>query len=139
MTYKGCTYETILELHTLIMANETLLQALEKDLQRKRMMRDVDVASTETRVNLQRNFIKELHRLEEDLVEKVDKIAYSLTDLEAQIFLRKFVIGKSVQEIMNELMISQSSYYRSWALINEKLKDNNDFKILTETLKNEDE
>lgn len=139
MTFKGCTYETILELHTLIMANETLLKALEKDLQRKRMMRDVDVASTETRVNLQRNFVKELHRLEEGLVDDVDKIAYSLSDLEAQIFLRKFVIGKSAQEIMSELMISQSSYYRSWALINEKLKDNDHFQELTEVLKNEDE
>ena len=53
MTYKGCTYETILELHTLIMANESLLEALEKDLQRKRMMRDVDVASTEQPVRIQ--------------------------------------------------------------------------------------
>jgi hypothetical protein len=42
------------------MTNETLLDALEKDLHRKRMMRDVGVASAETRVNLQKNFIKEL-------------------------------------------------------------------------------
>ena len=137
MTYKGCSYETILELHTLIMTNETLLCALEKDLQRKRMIRDVDLSNTETRVNLQRNFVKELKRLEEDLVEKVDKIAFSLTDLEAQIFLRNFVIGMSPQDIINELCISSSVYYRNLSLINEKIKDNEDFKNLTEALKKE--
>jgi DNA-directed RNA polymerase specialized sigma24 family protein len=137
MTYKGCEYETILELHTLIMANETLLGALEKELQRKRMIRDVDLASTETRTNLQRNFVKELKRLEEDLVDKIDKIAFSLSDLEAQIFLRNFVIGMSPNCIMKELSISSSSYYRNLSLINEKLKDNDDFKSLTEALKTE--
>lgn len=135
MTFKGSTYETMLELHTLIMASETLLGALEKDLQRKRMLRDVDLASAETRLNLQRNFLKELHRLEEDLVDKVDKIAFSLSDIEAQIFLRKFVIGKTPQDIMNELSISQPTYYRNVALMNEKLRNNKDFKELTETLK----
>lgn len=137
MTYKGCQYETILELHTLIMTNETLLCALEKDLQRKRMMRDIDVANTETRVNLQRNFIKELKRLEEDLVEKIDKIAYSLSDTEAQIFIMKFVIGKSPQDIMNDLIITQPTYYRNVAMINEKLKDSETFKQVLETLKKE--
>jgi DNA-directed RNA polymerase specialized sigma subunit len=137
MTYKGCEYETILELHTLIMTNETLLCALEKDLTRKRMIRDVDLANTETRVNLQRNFVKELKRLEEDLVEKVDKIAFSLNDIEAQIFLRNFVIGMSPQDIINELCISQATYYRNLALINEKIKDDEDFKSLSEALKKE--
>lgn len=138
MTYKGCEYETILELHTLIMVNETLLCALEKDLLRKRMIRDVDLASSETKVNIQRNFIKELKRLEADLVDKVDKIAFSLSDIEAQIFLRKFVIGMPPQDIMSELNISHSFYYKNLALINEKLKDNEDFNNLTETLKIEE-
>jgi DNA-directed RNA polymerase specialized sigma24 family protein len=119
------------------MANETLLNALEKELQRKRMIRDVDLASTETRTNLQRNFVKELKRLEEDLVDKVDKIAFSLSDIEAQIFLRNFVIGMSPQEIMAELNISSSAYYRYLSLINERIKDNDDFKNLTEALKTE--
>lgn len=135
MTFKSCKYESILELHSLIMTNETLLTALEKDLARKRMMRDVGVASAETRVNLQKNFIKELHRLEGDLVEKIDKIAYSLNDMEAQIFLRKFVIGMGATDIMKELNISSSNYYRFTALIEEKIKDNKDFDKLTETLK----
>jgi hypothetical protein len=117
------------------MSAETLLCALEKDLQRKRMMRDVEIASSETRVNLQRNFVKELKRLEEDLVEKVDRIVYSLNDFEAQIFLRHFIIGKEPQEIMSELLMCKSSYYKHIALINEKLKDNKDFEALTVALR----
>lgn len=135
MTFKSCKYESILELHTLIMTNEVLLGALEKELQRKRMMRDVGVADAETRVNLQKNFLKELKRLEGDLVEKVDKISYSLNDTEAQIFVRKFVLGMNSCDIMNELHISSSNYYRFIALIEEKIKDNKDFEKITETLK----
>lgn len=135
MTFKSCKYESILELHTLIMTNEILLSALEKELQRKRMMRDVGVADAETRVNLQKNFLKELKRLEGDLVEKVDKISYSLNDTEAQIFVRKFVLGMNSCDIMNELHISSSNYYRFIALIEEKIKDNKDFEKITETLK----
>ena len=137
MTFKGCTYETILELHTLIIVNETLLHALEKDLQRRRMSRDVDVASCETRVNLQRNFIKELQRLEADLVEKVDKISFSLNDLEAQVFMKKFVVGLDAVSIQDEMKISSTSYYRLLSLIDEKLKDNKDYKSLTNALKND--
>jgi transposase len=117
------------------MTNEILLSALEKELQRKRMMRDVGVADAETRVNLQKNFLKELKRLEGDLVEKVDKISYSLNDTEAQIFVRKFVLGMNSCDIMNELHISSSNYYRFIALIEEKIKDNKDFEKITETLK----
>lgn len=135
MTFKGCTYETILELHTLIMANETMLTALEKDLQRRRMSRDVDIATAETRVNLQKNFLKELHRLEEDLVEKIDKIAYSLSDLEAQLFLKKFVVGLDKVSIQNDMRISQSNYYRIVAEIEEKLKYDENFKEITKALK----
>lgn len=135
MTYKGCQYETLLELHTLILVNKTYLEALEKELVRKRMMRDIGIAEAETKVNLQRNFIKELTYLEESLVDKIDTIAFSLSDLESQIFLRKFVIGKSPQDIMNELSISHSVFYRCMAMINEKLKDNENFAVLSETLK----
>jgi DNA-directed RNA polymerase specialized sigma24 family protein len=137
MTFKGCTYETVLELHTLIMANESLLTALEKDLQRRRMIRDVDLASAETRVNLQKNFIKELHRLEADLVEKIDKIAYSLSDLEAQLFLKKFIIGLDTTDIQDQMKISSSTYYRLMTQIENKLSDNKDFDGITRTLKNE--
>lgn len=135
MTYKGCQYETILELHTLIMVNEKYLEALEKELVRKRMMRDINLAEAETKVNLQRNFIKELIRLEEDLVDKVDRIAYSLNDIEAQVFLRRFVIGKAPRDIKDELNICHSVFYRSVATIEEKLKNNATFNELLEALK----
>ena len=135
MTYKGCQYETLLELHTLILINKTYLEALEKELVRKRMMRDINLAEAETKVNLQRNFIKELTYLEESLVDKIDRIAFSLNDIEAQIFLKKFVIGKEAQDIQNELNIRHSAYYRYIAMINEKLKNNADFAELSEALR----
>ena len=72
-------------------------------------------------------------------MEKVDKIAYSLSDLESQIFIRKFVTGKSPQDIQNELLISNSNYYRCITSMNEKLKDNKDYIELTESLKTDEE
>ena len=86
---------------------------------------------------LQKNFIKELHRLEADLVEKIDKIAFSLNDLEAQVFMKKFVVGMDSVEIQDEMKISSTTYYRLLSTIDEKLKDNKDFKILTNSLKND--
>lgn len=136
MTFKGAKYETILEIWQLITANEYLLKCRELELEHMRKVRSPDLNQSEVRVNLTKNFVQALHDLQEDLVDKIDQLSATLSDLETQIFLKKFIIGESNEKIMEDLSISSSNLYRHFDHINLELESTTHGKELLEVLKN---
>lgn len=136
MTFKGVKYETILEIWQLITTNEYLLKCRELELEHMRKVRSPDLNQSEIKVNLTRNFVQALHDLQDDLVCKIDQLSESLSDIETQIFLKKFIVGETNEKIMDELSISSSNLYRHYDNIHLQLENTTHGKELLEVLKN---
>jgi hypothetical protein len=121
MTFKGGKYEALLDIWQMLTANKYLLEVYKKELQYKRLKKDLDISSCEVKVQLQENFVREISNLQEEVVNKVELLANNLSDIETQIFLKKFIIGQDNKIIMNELGISQATLYRYFDNIKEQL------------------
>ena len=93
MTFKGGKYEALLDIWQLLTVNKQLLELYRKELQYKILKKDVDIASCEVKVQLQENFVREIGLLQEEVVNKVELLATTLSDIETQIFLKKFIIS----------------------------------------------
>lgn len=122
MTYKGEAYQGIIDIQILLIVAETQLQAYKLEQKAKRSKNDPDKNELARKINIQEKFIKELENLLEDLLEKIDLLATGMRDLETQIFLRKYMIGKDRQDIMDELSICRTTYFDYCKKIDEKLK-----------------
>lgn len=122
MTFKGGKYEALLDIWQMLTVNKQLLELYKKELQYKILKKDVDIASCEVKVQLQENFVREIGNLQEEVVNKVELLATTLSDIETQIFLKKFIIGQDNKVIMEELEISQATLYRHFDNIQEQLE-----------------
>jgi hypothetical protein len=123
MTYKGEAYQGIIDIQILIIVAETQLQAYKAEQKAKRSRNDPDKNEIAKKINIQEKFIKELTDLLDDLLDKIEMLAGGMRDLETQIFLRKYLIGKDRQDIMDELSICRTTYYDYCKKIDEKLKE----------------
>lgn len=123
MTYKGESYQGVIDVQILLIVAETQLRAYKAEQKAKRMKNDPDLSEIAKRINIQEKFIREVSDLLDDLIEKMDILASGMNDLETQIFLRKYMIGKDRQEIMDELVICRTTYYDYCKRIDEKLKE----------------
>lgn len=124
MTFKGVTYQSLIEIERLIIVQEAVLKAYELELKFRRLQREKEEVQTVlVKINLQENFITELKQLREDLIEKIDILLENLNETEGKVFLRKFVLGKDNQEIMEELAISQPTLYRHYDSIQKELEE----------------
>lgn len=122
MTYKGEAYQGIIDIQILLIVAETQLQAYKAEQKAKRSKNDPDKNEIAKKINIQEKFIKEVSELLDDLLEKVDMVSAGMRDLETQIFLRKYMIGKDRQDIMDELGICRTTYYNYCKIIDDKLK-----------------
>lgn len=134
MTFKGGKYEALLDIWQMLTANKYLLEVYKKELQYKRLKKDLDISSCEVKVQLQENFVREISNLQEEVVNKVELLANNLSDIETQIFLKKFIIGQDNKIIMNELGISQATLYRYFDNIKEQLDGTSHGKELLEVM-----
>lgn len=126
MTFKGASYETMLEIERLIIIQKAMLKAYEMELKYRRLQREKEeVEVVLVKINLQENFIKELEDLSNDLYEKMNLLLEDLNETEGQVFLMKFVLGKSNEEIMEELAISSRTLYRNFESIQRELEGTN--------------
>ena len=123
MTFKGCRYATILELERLILVAKVTQKAYEFELKCRILQREkIEAEETEIKLNLQKKFVSELEDLEEELLNQIDIIADNLGDLEAQIFHRKFILGRDNDEIQLELGIERATLFRYLTKIDEAMK-----------------
>ena len=126
MTFKGASYETMLEIERLIIIQKAMLKAYEMELKYRRLQREKEeVEVVLVKINLQENFIKELEDLSNELYEKMNLLLEDLNETEGQVFLMKFVLGKSNEEIMEELAISSRTLYRNFESIQRELEGTN--------------
>lgn len=124
MTFKGATYETLIDIERLLITQEAYLRAYELELKFRRLQREKEeIEAVAIKINLQQNFIKELKQLRDDLIEQMDIMLENLNEMEGKIFLRKFVLGKDNQDIMDELAISTATLYRYYDSIQKELKE----------------
>lgn len=122
MTFKGARYESILEIERLLIVARATKKAYEFELKCKRMQCErISASEVEVKLNIQNKFIEELEELEENLLEDMDKIADNLNDIEAKVFHAKFIVGKTNQEIMDELAISETTLKRYYNKISEAM------------------
>jgi Txe/YoeB family toxin of Txe-Axe toxin-antitoxin module len=122
MTYKGESYQGVIDIQILLIVAETQLRAYKAEQKAKRLKNDPDLSEIARRINIQEKFIKEVSELLDDLLEKMDKLASGMNDLETQIFLKKYMIGKDNLTIMDELAIAKTTYYDYCKKIDEKIK-----------------
>ena len=122
MTYKGEAYQGIIDIQILLIVAETQLQAYKMEHKSKRSKNDPDKHEVARKINIQEKFIDEVSKLLDELLEKIDLISADMRDLETQIFLRKYMIGKDRQDIMDELGICRTTYYNYCKEIDDKLK-----------------
>lgn len=134
MTFKGETYQGIIDIQMLLIVAQTQLQAYKAEQKVKRLRNDPDKHEIAIKINIQEKYINELEILLEDLLEKMDTLAEGMSDIECQIFVRKFIAGKTTEEIMDELHISRTRFFFHIDSIKEKISNPIGNDILT-TLK----
>lgn len=123
MTFKGVEYQTILDIERCLFVAEAEEKALQFQLKTARLQREKElIEETVIRLEIQQNFINELNKLIEELLEKIDKINETTNDVESKIFIGKFVENKSNQQLMEELYISSAVFFRYIDSIDRKLK-----------------
>ena len=123
MTYKGATYESIIDIKRLIIVEEAKLDTLKIKQKYLRLRNDPEKNSVRIEINLQENFIKELQTLLNNLLEKIEFLSSSMDNVEVSIFIAKFINGDTNQEIIENLAISQTTLYRYLEKIDEKLSE----------------
>lgn len=138
MTYKGATYESIIDIKRLIMVEEAKLDALKVKQKYFRLRNDPEKNSIRIELNLQENFLKELNSLLDNLLERIQFLTSSMENVETEVFISKFINGDTNQEIMDRLTISQTTLYRYLNNIEQKLSETSFGKEIKLTLEVED-
>lgn len=123
MTYKGATYESIIDIKRLIMVEQAKLDTLKIKQKYLRLKNDPERNSVRIEINLQENFIKELEELLDNLLERIEFLTSSMENVETEVFISKFINGDTNQEIMDKLSISQTTLYRYLTNIDQKLSE----------------
>lgn len=123
MTYKGATYESIIDIKRLIMVEQAKLDTLKIKQKYLRLKNDPERNSVRIEINLQENFIKELEELLDNLLERIEFLTSSMENVETEVFISKFINGDTNQEIMDKLSISQTTLYRYLTNIDRKLSE----------------
>ncbi len=136
MTFSGACYETILDIERLICIEEYRLKAYRIKLKYMQTTRNKDgIAETQSLLNLTNDYVNELQKLEEDMLDKIDIFNRSLNDVEMEIFTRKFVKNQDNDEIIRELYLADTSFYRYCKSIKAKMEESEYGKAILETLK----
>lgn len=138
MTYKGATYESIIDIKRLIMVEEAKFDALKVKQKYLRLRNDPEKNSIRIELNLQENFLKELNSLLDNLLEKIQFLTSSMENVETEVFISKFINGDTNQEIMDRLTISQTTLYRYLNNIEQKLSETSFGKEIKLTLEVKD-
>ncbi len=123
MTYKGATYESIIDIKRLIMVEEAKLDTLKIKQKYLRLRNDPERNSVRIEINIQENFLKELNELLDNLLNRIEFLTSSMENVETEVFISKFINGDTNQEIMDRLTISQTTLYRYLANIDQKLSE----------------
>ena len=123
MTYKGATYESIIDIKRLIMVEEAKLDTLKIKQKYLRLRNDPERNSVRIEINLQENFLKELNELLDNLLNRIEFLTSSMENVETEVFISKFINGDTNQEIMDRLTISQTTLYRYLTNIDQKLSE----------------
>lgn len=123
MTYKGATYESIIDIKRLIMVEQAKLDTLKIKQKYLRLKNDPERNSVRIEINLQENFIKELEELLDNLLERIEFLTSSMENVETEVFISKFINGDTNQEIIDKLSISQTTLYRYLTNIDQKLSE----------------
>ena len=108
MTFKGVTYESIVDIERLIIVSECRLDIFNLELNKCVMQNDkVGADEVRVKINLENNFLNEVKERKEFLLEEMDKLANDLNDMEYKVFIAKFMKGKTNKEIQSELFITE--------------------------------
>lgn len=138
MTFSGASYESMLDIERLIYIERSRLRAYEIKLKYMREIKDKDgIKETQFLMNLCSNYVEELNKLEESLLEKVDIFNMQLGDTESNIFIRKFIKAQDNQKIQNELFLSPAAVSKYCKAIKDKMMNTEYGKQILEVLKKE--
>lgn len=138
MTFSGACYETIIDIERLICIEEYRLKAYKIKLKYMQTIRDKDgIAETQSLLSLTNDYVNELQKLEEDMLNKIDVFNRNLNDIEMEIFTRKFVKNQDNEKIIQELYLADTSFYNYCKSIKSKMENTEYGKSILETLKKE--
>ena len=139
MTFSGVSYESMLDIERLIFIEKARLKAYQIKLKYMRETKDKQgIQETQFLMGLCNNYINELDKLEEDMLEKIDMFNRQLNDIEADIFIRKFIKNQENQKIEKELYLSPAAVSKYCKSIKEKMMTTEYAKDILNTLKKEE-
>ena len=140
MTFSGATYESMLDIERLIFVENARLKAYQIKLEYMRKTKDKQgIEETQFLMGLCNNYVNELNKLEEDMLYKIDIFNRQLNDIEANIFIRKFIKSQENQQIEKELFLSPAAVSKYCKAIKEKMLSTEYGQSIINTLKKEEE
>lgn len=126
MTYKGLTYECVLDLIRLKVVCKAQLKAYISEYEVVKKLGDSDlIQECSEKIKVQRNFIKILEQNEIELMDDIKSIAEEMSDIEWNVFVCAFVKGLSCIDTIKELNIQKTTYYKYMEKIINKIEDTN--------------
>lgn len=112
MTFRGATYETIIDIERLIIVSECRLDIYNLELKKAvKQCNKVELEEVKIKINIEEKFLEEIKERRDFLLEEIEKLNHDLNDTEFKIFISKFIKGKSSGEIESELHLSHSRYH----------------------------
>ena len=140
MTFSGACYESILDIERLICIEEYRLRAYQTKMKYMQQIRDKDgIKETQVMLNLTTNYYNELSKLEKAMINKIELFNRNLNDIEADIFLRKFVKNQENGKIQKELFLSPTAFFSHCKNIKDKMLKTEYGKDILNVLKKEED
>ena len=114
MTYREQTYQAIIDIETQIIVLEAQIKALKAEQKCLRLTNASILKKQEidVKINVYNNYHEELKNIYEDLISYIETLVESLKDREYEIFLLKYMKGLSNKEIIDQIYIDDSVFYK---------------------------
>lgn len=123
MTFKGTTYECIMDFLRLKVVAQANLKAYNVEKEMASKIRDtIKNREVMQKIIVQEKFIEELNKIEKAFIKELKKIAENTSDIEFAVFVYTFVYGMQPLETQRELGISNATYYTHIYNIKERIE-----------------
>ena len=111
MTFKGKTYETIIDIEKLLMVERFRIDCYASELKHAQIIRNKPrIDQIRIEMNVQLKYVEELEAISKELTENILKLAYQMNKTDDLIFIKKFIEGKDDTVIIEELHLTTEKY-----------------------------
>lgn len=114
MTYREQTYQAIIDIETQLIVVEAQIKALKAEQKCLRLSNASVLKKQEidVKINVYQNYFEELKDIYNDLMAYIEVLVEMLKDKEYEIFLLKYMKGLSNKEIIDQMYIDDSVFYK---------------------------